>query len=236
MKRYKLIALDIIEGLDDEFYVVDINGIIGNEAINQFEDIFINTIKNVFHSNHISFIESSLEYDHIERLNPHFQLPVQHEISNRGIGFEDKMVWRKKFNISSPPIDEDIKFHHNKNYPQYLLKPNFAFKGRGIRLFNSTTIKKEDKKFVEQFIPSKLINDHCYSIRVIIVVGEGVCHPILYLNRICCTPIIKNLKEGELSTEESLSYISNRCDNYHYEINKSVSLKEFIKKIDFTIK
>ena len=51
MKSYKLIALDIIDGLDGKFYVVDINGIIGVSSILEYKTQFDKRILEIFAEN-----------------------------------------------------------------------------------------------------------------------------------------------------------------------------------------
>jgi hypothetical protein len=81
----------------------------------------------------------------------------------------------------------------------------------GIELHN-TEIEPKEKHFVEQYIPGKLIDGHCYHSRLIIITNEYETLPILRLNKLCSKPIIKNLKQMTLSEEQSHSYISNKED------------------------
>ena len=157
-----------------------------------------------------------------------------------GFANENKLRWRNLYDLPCPEINENAKPHFNPDYPKYLLKPEFSYKAMGIVLTNNNIANINDK-FVEEFIPSKLINDHCYSIRVVMIINEEEWHPLLFLNRICQKPIIKNLHEGDLTDEEKLSYISNfkiseKNNTIEYIENKDPRLVEFIKNLSFNEK
>ena len=231
MEKYNLIALDIIDGLDGKFYVVDINGIIGVNSIMKYKAQFDKRILEIFGEK--VNIECSTFVKNGDELITKTDSNVV--IKNLGFKYENKMDWRRVYNFPCPQINEKINPHSHPDYPKYLLKPEFSFKGRGIILSNDKIIKKGNN-FIEEFIPSKLIDGHCYSIRVIMVINKKESYPLLFLNRICQKPIIKNLHEGKLNEEESLSYISNlKADKEneiaHYVENKDPKLIEFIKKI-----
>jgi len=232
MKTYKLIALDIIDGLDDKFYIVDINGIIGVNSIMKYKVQFDKRILEIF--GEMVNIECSSFVKNGDEIITKTDSNVV--IKNLGFKYENKMDWRRVYNLPCPQINEKIKTHSHPDYPKYMLKPEFSFKGRGIVLSNDNIVKK-GSKFVEEFIPSKLIDGHCYSVRVIMIINKKESHPLLFLNRICQEPIIKNLHEGDLTNEENLSYISNlqvsgRNNNVKYIENKNPKLVDFIKKIN----
>ena len=147
--------------------------------------------------------------------------------------YENKIYWREKFNPPSPKINEEIKIHNHNNYPKYLLKPKHNFKSRGIELYNqSNFIEHNNSFFLEEFIPSKLIDNHCYSIRVIMIVNKENQYPVLYTLRKCENPIIENLTENGLTEEQSLSYISNRSTKSpDYEIYENEKLIEFVNSL-----
>lgn len=227
MKTYNLIALDIIDGLDNKFYIVDINGTIGAKAIIQYKEQFDKRIFEIF-GEMVNIECSKFVYDRdkiIAKTNSDIV------IRNLGFKYENKIDWRKVYDLPCPRINENAKPHSHPDYPKYLLKPEFSFKGRGIALLNGKAID-DDMKFIEEFIPSKLINEHCYSIRVIMAIGKSECHPLLFLNRICKNPIIKDLHNGMLNKKENLSYISNLKENTaSYIENKDSKLRDFIKKV-----
>ena len=229
MKKYNLIALDIIDGLDDKFYVVDINGIIGVNSIMKYKVQFDKRILEIFGEK--VNIECSTFVKNREEIITKTDSNVV--IKNLGFSYENKMDWRRVYNLPCPRINEKIKTHSHPDYPKYMLKPEFSFKGRGIILYNDKVLKKGNK-FVEEFIPSKLIKGHCYSVRVIMIINKKESHPLLFLNRICKEPIIKNLHSGELTEHESLSYISNLKQNTpHYIENEDPKLRDFIKNLSF---
>ena len=229
MKKYNLIALDIIDGLDDKFYVVDINGVIGVRSIIQYKKQFNKGISGIFDEK--VNIECSDFVKNKEEIITKTDSDVV--IQNLGFNYENKMDWRRVYNFPCPQINEKIKPHSHSDYPKYLLKPEFSFKGRGIILSNDKIIKKGNK-FIEEFIPSKLINGHCYSVRVIMIINKKESYPLLFLNRVCQRPIIKNLHSVELTKDENLSYISNLEENTSpYIENKDPKLKAFIKTLNF---
>jgi carbamoylphosphate synthase large subunit len=233
MNKYNLIALDIIEGLDDNFYIVDINGLIGATAILKYKKSFDDALLKIF--GEVVNIECSSFVKKHELLKRKTNSNII--IQNNGFIYENKLKWRKYYNLPCPKINEKVKPHNHPDYPKYIVKPEFSFKGRGIVLSNNEVINTNNK-FIEEFIPSKLINGYCYSIRVIVIINKNECHPLLFLNRICEKPIIKNLHRGELTEEENLSYISNLnigSGVIKYEQNKNNNLKEFIKKINFYV-
>ena len=66
------------------------------------------------------------------------------------------------------------------------------------------------------------------------IVNKKESYPLLFLNRVCQRPIIKNLHSGELTKDENLSYISNLEENTSpYIENKDPKLKAFIKTLNF---
>jgi hypothetical protein len=154
-------------------------------------------------------------------------------IKNESFPWENKLVWRK-LKITSPQINKEIKPHNYKNYPKYLLKPNFGWQAIGIELYNELPDNINNYCFIEEFIPSKLIDNHCYSIRVIVIVNKKDFYPILYSNRKCLNSIVKNLKGDKLSDKDRFSYISNiNSDNQDYIINNDIRLKEFVSNLKF---
>lgn len=233
MEKYDLIALDIIDGLDNKFYVVDINGIIGINSIMKYKKQFDKRIFEIF--GEMVNIECSSFVTNSDEIIAKTDSNVV--IQNLGFKYENKMDWRRVYDLPCPQINENIKTHSHPDYPKYMLKPEFSFKGRGIILSNDKIVKKSSK-FVEEFIPSKLINGHCYSIRVIMIINKKESYPLLFLNRICQRPIIKNLHSGELTGDENFSYISNlkaskENEIAHYRENKDPKLKAFIKTLNF---
>lgn len=219
-REFSLIAIDIIESLDDNFYVVDINGCIGLHPINQHLNEFESNLYQIFKHKDI-YLKSVLEKSKQPRVI----------IKNEIFPHENKLVWRK-LKIKSPQINKEIKPHNYKNYPKYLLKPNFGFQAIGIELYNELPDNFNDDYFIEEFIPSKLIDNHCYSIRVIVIANEKDFYPILYSNRKCLNPIIENLKGDKLSDKDRFSYISNiNSDNQDYIINNDTRLKEFVSNL-----
>ena len=54
---YTLIGLDIIEGLDGQFYVVDVNGLIGLRRITQHLELFNQKLKSIFNEDYYFEIE-----------------------------------------------------------------------------------------------------------------------------------------------------------------------------------
>jgi hypothetical protein len=235
-KNYTLIGVDIIEGLDDNFYIVDVNGLIGLRRITQHLDEFNKKLNELF--NEDVYFECSTSINNWDKVkiasgNKESKIWVQ----NLGFSYENKLSWRKKFNLPSPKIENEIVEHTNPDYPKYLLKPEFNFKSRGIELYNNLTNKfPKHGHFLEEFIPSKLIDNHCYNIRVIMIVNEDNHYPILYTLRKCPNPIIKNIKSDILTEEESLSYISNRSNqNVDYELYDNDKLKKFISNLKITV-
>lgn len=222
-REFSLISIDIIESLDDNFYVVDINGDIGLHPINQHLNEFESNLYQIFKHKDI-YLESVLEKSKQPRVI----------IKNKNFPYENKLKWRK-LKIKSPQINKEIKPHNYKNYPKYLLKPNFGFQAIGIELYNELPDNFNDDYFIEEFIPSKLIDNHCYSIRVIVIANEKDFYPILYSNRKCLNPIIENLKGNKLSDKDRFSYISNiNSDNQDYIINNNIRLKEFVSNLQFS--
>lgn len=249
-KKYKLLALDVVDGLDNNFYVIDINGLIGLKPIIQHFEEFNNRIKDLF-GNDFYFDCPDIIHE-----NENIKIGSQNEnspiwISNNKFDFENKLEWRKKFNISSPSIGAKISIHQNPDYPKFLFKPELGYKSIGIKLFNHitkpyytqseifdilnyyrNTVQTNQNIFVEEFIPSKLIDEFCYTSRVLMLVNENEHYPLLFLNRKCAKPIIKNLKNGILSPEESLSYLSNVSDiNRQYFTNEDPKFRDFITNI-----
>lgn len=231
-KFFDLIALDIVEGLDNNYYVVDINGLVSLWPIDQHLSEFENNIKKLFNEDfYFECSDSISDFDQyiIGSGNKNSKI----HIFNHGFIYEDKIQWRSKFDIKCPDI-YDIKIHEHKEYPKYLVKPNMGCKSSGIKLYNDILFKNKliDSHFVEEFIPSKLINNHCYSIRVYMIINKTECYPVLYLQRICPKPIITDLRDGLLTSEERISYLSNATsDNKIFYQNNSDSLKEFVSKI-----
>ena len=224
-EEFSLIAIDIIESLDDNFYVVDINGYIGLHPINQHLNEFESNLYQIFKHKDI-YLKSVLEKSKQPRVI----------IKNEIFPYENKLVWRK-LKIKSPQINKEIKPHNYKNYPKYLLKPNFGWQAIGIELYNELPDNFNNNCFIEEFIPSKLIDNHCYSIRVIVIANEKDFYPILYSNRKCLNPIIENLKGDKLSDKDRFSYISNiNSDNQDYIINNDTRLKEFVSNLKFSTK
>lgn len=226
MNKYNLIAIDIIDGIDNNFYVVDVNGLIGINSILMYRDIFETSLSDIF--GEVVNIECSDFIKNSEQIKRKTNSKIT--ISNEGFIYENKLKWRKAFNLPCPKINKNIKLHTNPDYPKFLKKLNHSFRGMGIELYNTNELIEEEG-FLEEFIPSKTIDGYCYSVRVILIVNNIECHPLLFLNRKCCNPVIKNLKEGKLTKEEKLSYISNLCDNFDYEINNDEKLKKFVNNL-----
>tara|TARA_Y100000389_G_scaffold153580_1_gene153864 strand:- start:1758 stop:2453 length:696 start_codon:yes stop_codon:yes gene_type:complete len=226
MDKYTLIALDIIDGLDENFYVVDINGLIGINSILKYKKEFDDSLHSIF--NEKVNIECSDFIKNSNKIKKKTNSNIT--ISNTGFQYEDKLKWRERFDIPCPKINNEIIIHSNPDFPKYLSKPKFSFKGRGIDLYNDNNLSNTTN-FLEEFIPSKTIDGYCYSIRVIMVINEKESHPILFLNRKCSEPIIKNLEIGKLKDGDKLSYISNLSDAFDYEINTDSRLKEFISNL-----
>ena len=229
---YTLIGLDIIEGLDGQFYVVDVNGLIGLRRITQHLELFNQKLKSIFNEDYYFECSSIIDnYDKVKIGSGNRDSKIW--IQNNGFTYENKIYWREKFSLPSPKINEEIKIHNNNNYPKYLLKPKHNFKSRGIELYNqSNFIEHNNSFFLEEFIPSKLIDNHCYSIRVIMIVNKENQYPVLYTLRKCENPIIENLREDRLTEERSLSYISNRSTKSpDYEIYENEKLIEFVNSL-----
>ena len=106
-REFSLIAIDIIESLDDNFYVVDINGYIGLHPINQHLNEFESNLYQIFKHKDI-YLKSVLEKSKQPRVI----------IKNEIFTHENKLVWRK-LKIKSPQINKEIKPHNYKNYPKY---------------------------------------------------------------------------------------------------------------------
>jgi hypothetical protein len=208
--KFELMAIDVIDGIDDNFYVIDVNGVIGVQpSVIKHQDIFHAELRKLFGNNYSlnGFVTD------FELLNEGLDKNSLVSINNHGIGHEDKLDWRAKYDFPAPPINSNVEIHGHPDYPKFLTKPSNAFEGRGIELYNLSdpVIPKKDH-FVEQYIPGKLINGHCYHSRLIVIFNTYDTIPLLRLNKLCTNPIIRDLKEGVLSKEQSLSYISNRSD------------------------
>ncbi len=222
IQNFNLIAVDIIEGLDDNFYVVDINGDIGLDSILQHQEEFDNKLLEIFG-------HDDIHYDFYETFGNDSRVTI----FNSTYYYENKMSWRE-FNYKCPSINELAKPHSLSDYPKFLIKPKFDYQARNISVYNTDSLPEnlDNSYFVEQFIPSKLIDDHCYSIRVILIVNETHTYPILYLNRKCLNPIIRNLPSGKLSDEDVKSYLSNVTNkNIHFTKNIDPKLKEFVESL-----
>ena len=96
-REFSLIAIDIIEILDDNFYVVDINGDIGLHPINQHLNEFESNLYQIFKHKDI-YLESVLEKSKQPRVI----------IKNKHFPYENKLKWRK-LKIKSPQINKEIK-------------------------------------------------------------------------------------------------------------------------------
>lgn len=256
-KSYKMISLDIIEGIDDEFYIVDVNGLIGIRSVIEFSKEFTENIKNIIGEDyHFECPELKINPNAIanfDLINGGLNLKSDITIYNTKFPLENKLKWRNKLKLKSPKIGRNISYHDHPNYPKYLVKPQFCYQGKGILLYNDFNPNIDDQNiqviknlfessdngiFFEQFIPSKLIDRHCYSVLVLLIVNQTECHPVLYVNRMCYRPIIENLQIGKLSEEATLSYISNRAVNLpdyevskFYRLNTDQKIREFLKQI-----
>jgi hypothetical protein len=219
MRKYefKMLAIDLIDGLDNNFYVIDVNGLVGVQSILKHKDIFHTELRKFFDNNYSfecswSSIVDIVDFD---LLNEGLNLNSLVIIENNGFIHEDKLEWRKIYNFPAPAItlgkSSCLEMHDNPDYPKFLTKPNFSFGGMGIELHN-TEIEPKEKHFVEKYIPGKLIDGHCYHSRLIIITNEYETLPILRLNKLCSKPIIRNLKQMTLSEDQSYSYISNKED------------------------
>lgn len=215
MRKYEfnLLAIDVIDGLDNNFYVIDVNGSLGANPILKYQDIFHNELRKLF-GNHYS-LDYMCYDENFELLNEGLNTNSLVVINNDAFEHENKLDWREKYDFPAPPItlykSSCLETHDNPDYPKFLIKPKFSFCGRGIELYNESEIvlTKEDK-FIEQYIPGKLIDGHCYHSRLIIITNKDETIPILRLNKLCSRPIIRNLNQGILTEEQILSYISNR--------------------------
>ena len=256
-KSYRLISLDIIDGIDGNFYIVDINGLIGVRPILLFQDVFNKNITEKIGSDyHFECPELKSNpnaINNFDLINKNLNLDSNITIYNTSFSFENKLEWRRKLKLDSPNIGINISYHDYDSYPKYLIKPQMSLQGKGILLFNDfnpnlndESIKKIKQSygnlFLEQFIPSKLIDNHCYSVRVLLLVNQNECHPVLFANRLCYKPIIQNLNRGRLSDDDSLSYISNRTFpnidydvSKFYRINTDERIREFIKNVVINI-
>jgi len=237
--HFNLLAIDVVESLDDKFYVIDFNGSIGiSPSIINFQDEFNKSLINLFGENY--YFECYDEFvndpefgimrgvfnstlNGVNNLNKGLDKNSLVVIHNDGFPDENKLKWRSKYEFESPLIGNDVKIHNHPDYPKFLIKPTYSYSGRGIKLYNQkkfTTIN--NNQFIEQFITCKLINNHCYHSRLIIIHNEYETFPILHLNKLCPNPIIRNLNEGLLTEEESLSYISNKVDltNPNFNVEK----------------
>lgn len=219
MTKYKfnLVAIDVIDGLDNNFYVIDVNGLIGVQSILKYQYIFHTELRKLFGNFYSLNCLTSFVKD-FDLLNEGLNKNSLVVINNDVFKHENKLDWREKYDFASPPItlyrnSSCLEIHNNPDYPKFLTKPNFSFGGMGIELYNELeTISNKEDEFIEQYIPNKLIDGHCYHSRLIIITNEDETFPILRLNKLCARPIIRNLKQGILTEEESLSYISNRND------------------------
>ena len=120
MKTYKLIALDLIDGLDGKFYVVDINGIIGVNSIMKYKVQFDKRILEIF-SEKVN-IECSPFVKNGDELIIKTDSNVV--IKNLGFKYENKMDWRRVYDLPCPQTNEKIKTHSHPDYPKYMLKVN----------------------------------------------------------------------------------------------------------------
>lgn len=233
-KYYTLIAVDIVEGLDDNFYVVDINGLIGLRSITPHLDTFEKKLKEIFCDKEYYFDCSLLinNFDKVKIGSGNRNSNIW--IENQGINFENKLSWREKFKINCPSTSDNIKINDNDDYPKYLLKPVFNFKSRGVELYNQPElIECGSEYFLEEFIPSKTKDGYSYAIRVILIIDEIEQHPIIYTIRKCENPLIKNLGRGKLTFNESLSYLSNRSEkNPDYQLYNNDKLIEFVNNLN----
>jgi len=218
MRKYKfnLLAIDVIDGLDNNFYVIDVNGILATPPILKYKDIFHNELRKLF-GNHYSF-DYMCDEEGFDLLNEGLNTNSLVVISNDGFLNENKLEWREKYDFTAPPItlhkSSCLETHDNPDYPKFLIKPEFSFCGMGIELYNESEIVLTKKdEFIEQYIPGKLIDGNCYHSRLIIITNNDETIPILRLNKLCARPIIRNLNQGILTEEQSLSYISNRIND-----------------------
>jgi hypothetical protein len=249
--NYNLIAMDIVDGIDGNFYAVDINGLISMNPIIQYTDEFNYKLQKIFgkdfYFNCPDVIKDSDKVN-IGSLNKNSQV----YINNFRFNYENKLIWRKKIEVNCPKIGTNIVFHENPDYPKILFKPENGWRAKGIKLYNNNNIienkqstfdtlnqaRRECKAFnkemfIEEFIPSKTIDSYCYTTRVLMITNNRETHPLLFLNRKCANPIIKNLKFGRLSNEDCLSYLSNVSDiNKKFYPNEDYKLREFVKKIN----
>ena len=54
MRKYefKMLAIDVIDGLDNNFYVIDVNGLVGVQSILKHKDIFHTELRKFFDNNY----------------------------------------------------------------------------------------------------------------------------------------------------------------------------------------
>jgi len=248
--NYDLIAIDIVDGIDDKFYAVDINGLISMNPIIQYTEEFNYQLERIFGKDFYFNCPSKIkDYDKVKIGSQNKNSQVH--INNLGFDYENKLVWRKKIEVNCPKIGTNITFHENPDYPKILFKPENGWRAKGIKLYNiDNTIESRQSTFdvlnqarreckvfnkevfIEEFIPSKTIDDYCYTTRVLLIKNSRETHPLLFLNRKCAKPIIKNLKPGRLTDDECLSYLSNVTDvNKKFYPNEDYKLREFVKKI-----
>lgn len=249
--NFNLIAIDIVDGIDDKFYAVDINGQISMNPIIQYTDEFNYQLQKIFGKDFYFNCPNEIkDYDKVKigSLNKNSQV----YINNFRFNYENKLVWRKKIEVNCPKIGTNIIFHENPDYPKILFKPENGWRAKGIKLYNHK-ITNENKKdtfdilnnarrecnifnkeiFIEEFIPSKTIGNYCYTTRVLMITNNKETHPLLFLDRKCANPIIKNLKIGKLSNVDCLSYLSNVTDiNKKFYPNEDYKLREFVKNIN----
>ena len=214
--KFNLVAIDVIDGLDNNFYVIDVNGLIGVKSIIKYQDIFHTELRKIF-GNYYSFDDCSDFVKDFEILNEGLSQNSLVLITNNGFDYENKLDWREKYNFASPPIalykNSYLEMHENPDYPKFLTKPFFCYGGIGIELYNQPElVSTREDFFIEKYIPGKLIDEHCYSSRLIIITNEDETLPILRMNKLCAKPIIRNLKQGTLTEDQSHSYISNKED------------------------
>lgn len=248
--NFDLIAIDIVDGIDDKFYAVDINGLISMNPIVQYTEEFNYQLKKLFGRDfYFNCPDKIKDFDKVKIGSQNINSQVH--INNIEFKYENKLNWRKKVEVDCPKIATNIIFHKNPDYPKILFKPENGWRSKGIKLYNIDSeignkqstfdifnqARRECKVFnkeifIEEFIPSKTIGDYCYTTRVLLIKNNREIHPLLFLDRKCAKPIIKNLKKGKLNEDDSLSYLSNVTDvNKKFYPNEDYKLREFVKKI-----
>jgi len=137
-QKFNLIALDIIEGLDGQFYVVDINGLVGLSAILQYRFEFESQLNSLFGSDFYFHSPKTIKNSENLKIGSQNENSTIH-ISNNSFRYENKILWRKKFQINSPRISKNIQINNLSDYPKILFKPEDGFGSQGIVLYNFDT-------------------------------------------------------------------------------------------------